>query len=139
MRPQVSRAYFYERDSIAPNCSFTAIAPARSARAIANQIFPLSSSLDLLKNRNMIFLLESFAALTLALSLKREYKNSSPSSWGEGLSKASPHFVRRAIYICIQQRYHLLDTFISKLGLSPTAIKSYPNHQNLRSYGVIAV
>jgi len=34
---------------------------------------------------------------------------------------------------------HLLDTFISKLGLSPNAIKSHPNYQNLRSYGVIAV
>jgi hypothetical protein len=33
---------------------------------------------------------------------------------------------------------HLLDTFISKLGLSPTLIKSHPNYQNLRSYGVIA-
>lgn len=33
---------------------------------------------------------------------------------------------------------HLLDTFISKLDLSPTAIKSHPNYQTLRSYGVIA-
>ncbi|MBD2512311.1 transposase [Nostoc muscorum FACHB-395] len=33
---------------------------------------------------------------------------------------------------------HLLDTFISTLGLSPTLIKSHPNYQNLRSYGVIA-
>lgn len=33
---------------------------------------------------------------------------------------------------------YLLDTFISKLGLSPTLIKSHPNYQNLRSYGVIA-
>ncbi|KAM3110773.1 hypothetical protein ACJ2PR_24735 [Phormidesmis sp. 146-33] len=32
---------------------------------------------------------------------------------------------------------HLLDTFISKLGLCPTVIKSHPNYQNLRSYGVI--
>ncbi|NJR51287.1 MAG: hypothetical protein HC780_18640 [Leptolyngbyaceae cyanobacterium CSU_1_3] len=28
---------------------------------------------------------------------------------------------------------HLLDTFISKLGLSPTVIKAHPNYQNLRS------
>ncbi|MBN4003359.1 MAG: hypothetical protein HWQ58_16730 [Nostoc sp. LPT] len=33
---------------------------------------------------------------------------------------------------------HLLDTFISRLGLSPTLIKSHPNYQNLRDYGVIA-
>ncbi|BAY14057.1 transposase [Calothrix sp. NIES-2098] len=33
---------------------------------------------------------------------------------------------------------HLLDTFISKLGLCETVIKSHPNYQNLRSYGIIA-
>ncbi|WP_442941637.1 hypothetical protein [Nostoc sp.] len=33
---------------------------------------------------------------------------------------------------------HLLDTFISTLELSETVIKSHPNYQNLRSYGVIA-
>ncbi|MCC5651875.1 isocyanide synthase family protein [Nostoc sp. XA013] len=33
---------------------------------------------------------------------------------------------------------HLLNTFISKLGLSPTLIKFHPNYQNLSSYGVIA-
>lgn len=33
---------------------------------------------------------------------------------------------------------HLLDTFISMLELSPTVIKSHPNYQTLRSYGVIA-
>ncbi|WP_446875269.1 hypothetical protein [Phormidesmis sp. 146-35] len=32
---------------------------------------------------------------------------------------------------------HLLDTFISKLGLCPTVIKSHSNYQNLRSYGII--
>ena len=32
----------------------------------------------------------------------------------------------------------LLDTFISMLDLSPTEIKSHPNYQNLRSYGVVA-
>jgi len=31
----------------------------------------------------------------------------------------------------------LLDTFISKLGLSPTLIKSHPNYDALRCYGVI--
>ncbi|MBD2411016.1 hypothetical protein FACHB389_13400 [Nostoc calcicola FACHB-389] len=34
--------------------------------------------------------------------------------------------------------YHLLNTFISKLGLSPTLTKSHPNYQSLRAYGVIA-
>lgn len=32
----------------------------------------------------------------------------------------------------------LLDAFISKLELSPTSIKSYPNYESLRSDGVIA-
>lgn len=33
---------------------------------------------------------------------------------------------------------HLLDTFITKLDLSPTSIKSHPNYQTLRDYGTIA-
>jgi Transposase DDE domain len=33
---------------------------------------------------------------------------------------------------------HLLETFIDQLDLSPTLIKSHPNFQNLRDYGVIA-
>lgn len=33
---------------------------------------------------------------------------------------------------------HLLERFISRLGLNPTLIKSHPNYQNLRSYGIIA-
>lgn len=32
----------------------------------------------------------------------------------------------------------LLDTFISRLELSPTLIKSHPNYEALRSYGIIA-
>jgi hypothetical protein len=33
---------------------------------------------------------------------------------------------------------HLLECFISQLELDPTSIKSHPNYQNLRSYGIIA-
>jgi Transposase DDE domain len=33
---------------------------------------------------------------------------------------------------------HLLEQFISMLELNPTLIKSHPNYQNLRSYGIIA-
>jgi hypothetical protein len=33
---------------------------------------------------------------------------------------------------------HLLERFISKLDLDPTLIKSHPNFENLRSYGIIA-
>lgn len=34
---------------------------------------------------------------------------------------------------------HLLERFISHLELNPTLIKSHPNYENLRSYGIIAV
>lgn len=34
---------------------------------------------------------------------------------------------------------HLLEQFISKLDLNPTLIKSHPNYQNLRSYGITAL
>ncbi|MFM7450677.1 MAG: IS4 family transposase, partial [Leptolyngbyaceae cyanobacterium] len=33
---------------------------------------------------------------------------------------------------------HLLERFISELDLDPTLIKSHPNYENLRSYGIIA-
>ena len=33
---------------------------------------------------------------------------------------------------------HLLERFIAMLELNPTLIKSHPNYQNLRSYGIIA-
>lgn len=34
---------------------------------------------------------------------------------------------------------HLLERFICQLELNPTLIKSHPNYENLRSYGIIAV
>ncbi len=33
---------------------------------------------------------------------------------------------------------HLLERFISQLALNPTLIKSHPNYENLRLYGIIA-
>lgn len=33
---------------------------------------------------------------------------------------------------------HLLERFICQLELNPTLIKSHPNYENLRSYGIIA-
>jgi len=33
---------------------------------------------------------------------------------------------------------HLLERFIAQLDLDPTVIKSHPNYENLRSYGIIA-
>jgi hypothetical protein len=34
---------------------------------------------------------------------------------------------------------HLLERFITMLGLDPTLIKSYPNYQNLLHYGSLAL
>jgi len=70
----------------------------------------------------------SFTALNLAkLDVHRQQSGNTPFVFSMASVK------RRAL------NDHLLDTFISKLGLSPNAIKSHPNYQNLRSYGVIAV
>lgn len=70
----------------------------------------------------------SFTALNLAkLDVHRQQSGNIPFVFSMASVK------RRAL------NDHLLDTFISKLGLSPNAIKSHPNYQNLRSYGVIAV
>lgn len=69
----------------------------------------------------------SFTALNLAkLGTHRQQSGNAPFVFSMASVK------RRAL------NDHLLDTFISKLGLSPTEIKSHPNDQNLRSYGVIA-
>jgi len=69
----------------------------------------------------------SFTALNLAkLDIHRQQSGNAPFVFSMASVK------RRAL------NDHLLDTFISKLGLSPTAIKSHPNYQSLRSYGVIA-
>ncbi|MBN3878807.1 MAG: transposase [Nostoc sp. JL23] len=69
----------------------------------------------------------SFAALNLAkLDAHRQQVGQKPFVFSMASVK------RRAL------NDHLLDTFISTLGLSPTVIKSHPNYQNLRSYGVIA-
>ncbi|WP_375505587.1 transposase [uncultured Nostoc sp.] len=69
----------------------------------------------------------SFAALNIAkLDAHRQQLGQKPFVFSMASVK------RRAL------NDHLLDTFISKLGLSPTVIKFHPNYQNLRSYGVIA-
>ena len=34
---------------------------------------------------------------------------------------------------------HLLERLVSKLDLDPTSIKSHPNYENRRSYGIIAI
>jgi IS4 transposase len=68
----------------------------------------------------------SFMALNLA---KREARlhQSDPESFVFSMNNVK----RRAL------NDHLLETFIDQLDLSPTLIKSHPNYQNLRNYGVI--
>lgn len=69
----------------------------------------------------------SFMALNLA---KREARlqQSDPESFVFSMNNVK----RRAL------NDHLLETFIDQLDLSPTLIKSHPNYQILRNYGVIA-
>ncbi len=69
----------------------------------------------------------SFMALNLA---KREARlqQSDPDSFVFSMNNVK----RRAL------NDHLLETFIDQLELSPTLIKSHPNYQTLRDYGVIA-
>jgi len=69
----------------------------------------------------------SFTALNLAkLQVQQQQLGNQPFVFSMASVK------RRAL------NDHLLDTFISRLDLSPTQIKSHPNYQTLRSYGVIA-
>lgn len=69
----------------------------------------------------------SFTALNLAkLDAHRQHSSQQPFVFSMASVK------RRAL------NDHLLDTFISRLDLEPTLIKSHPNYQSLRSYGSIA-
>jgi len=69
----------------------------------------------------------SFTALNLAkLEAHRQQSGNAPFVFSRASVK------RRALID------HLLDTFVATLDLSPNEIKSHPNYQNLRSYGVIA-
>lgn len=69
----------------------------------------------------------SFTALNLAkLDAVQQHPVTTPFVFSMANAK------RRAL------NQHLLDTFIVKLDLEPTLIKSHPNYQNLCNYGVIA-
>ncbi|KAM3090369.1 hypothetical protein ACKFKG_29705 [Phormidesmis sp. 146-35] len=69
----------------------------------------------------------SFTALNLA-----KLEAAQASAGGQPLVFSMASIKRRAL------NDHLLERFISKLALSPTVIKSHPNYESLRSYGVIA-
>jgi hypothetical protein len=69
----------------------------------------------------------SFAALNLA-KLDAQQQQPRNDAWLCSLASIK----RRAL------NEHLLERFISKLELEPSAIKSHPNYQTLCNYGVIA-
>jgi hypothetical protein len=54
-------------------------------------------------------------------------------------SEPSPSPFSMASYKRVAFNDHLLQRFIAKLDLNPTLIKSHPNYENLRSYGIIAI
>jgi hypothetical protein len=56
----------------------------------------------------------------------------------QGNQKQSLSPFSMASYKRVAFNDHLLERFISMLELNPTLIKSHPNYQNLRSYGIIA-
>lgn len=51
---------------------------------------------------------------------------------------SAPFVFSMASYKRLALNEHLLETFISKLDLEPTLIKSHPNYEQLRSLGAIA-
>jgi IS4 transposase len=76
-----------------------------------------------------------FNASLMALNVARyetqfQPSDSDPNQKAEPFSMAS---YKRAAF-----NDHLLERFISKLDLDPSLIKSHPNYQDLRSYGILA-
>lgn len=57
---------------------------------------------------------------------------------GENPQKQPSSPFSMASYKRVAFNDHLLERFIAMLELDPTLIKSHPNYQNLRSYGIIA-
>lgn len=76
-----------------------------------------------------------FNASLTALNLAKyeEHLRSSENNQQQSLTPFSMASYKRTAF-----NDHLLERFISMLELNPTLIKSHPNYQNLRSYGIIA-
>jgi hypothetical protein len=75
----------------------------------------------------------SLSALNLAkceTQLRPSPSDTEPSAEPEPFSMAS--------YKRIAFNEHLLNRFITMLDLNPTSIKSHPNYQTLRAYGILA-
>lgn len=73
----------------------------------------------------------SLSALNLA-------KYDAPLRQAQANSERSSSPFSMASYKRVAFNHHLLERFIAKLDLNPTLIKSHPNYENLRSYGIIA-
>jgi len=76
-----------------------------------------------------------FNASLTALNLAK-YEDQLCATQGNAKQSLSPFSM--ASYKRVAFNDHLLERFISMLELNPTLIKSHPNYQNLRSYGIIA-
>lgn len=74
----------------------------------------------------------SLSALNLA-----KYEDQLRSTKGNPKPSLPPFSM--ASYKRLAFNEHLLERFISMLDLNPTLIKSHPNYENLRSYGIIAI
>ncbi|NJL57205.1 transposase [bacterium] len=76
-----------------------------------------------------------FNASLTALNLAK-YEDQLRATQGNQEQALSPFSM--ASYKRVAFNDHLLERFISMLELNPTLIKSHPNYQSLRSYGIIA-
>lgn len=76
-----------------------------------------------------------FNAALSALNLAK-YQEQSRHAQPDTVQPSAPFSM--ASYKRFALNDHLLERFIDQLELNPTLIKSHPNYENLRSYGIIA-
>lgn len=76
-----------------------------------------------------------FNAALSALNLAK-YQEQSRHAQPDAVQSSAPFSM--ASYKRFAFNDHLLERFIDQLELNPTLIKSHPNYENLRSYGIIA-
>lgn len=76
-----------------------------------------------------------FNASLAALNIAKLKQQQTPSDPGED---SQPQSFSMATYKRLALNGHLLERFISMLGLDPTLIKSHPNYDSLLQYGSLA-
>ena len=77
-----------------------------------------------------------FNASLAALNISKLKQQQTPSATGED---SQPQSFSMATYKRLALNGHLLERFISMLGLDPTLIKSHPNYDSLLQYGSLAL